>query len=292
MLSAIFYCCDSKQKNSLTLGTEEIYSEFDPNIFIGKHKAKAMILGVFHFSNPGLDSYKEKYTVDILSDKRQAEIKVLLDKLKEFKPTKILIEGLRIEYDSIYNSMYNNYLKGEFDISNRRNENYQLGFRLAKELGHDRIYASDVKSGRWIGEKIDWDNYDADTYTKSLGQYKKANRYDYNKGSMLSDSLKTVRTLTQYLYMENQPSHSLKSHQQYLTMTIEGAGDLFIGADSVARWYKRNIRISANVYDITDFDKEDRILMIYGAGHVWQLRQFFTDSPDFDYVEVNDYLGK
>ena len=75
-------------------------------------------------------------------------------------------------------------------------------------------------------------------------------------------------------------------------MTIEGAGDLFIGADSVARWYKRNIRISANVYDITDFDKEDRILMIYGAGHVWQLRQFFTDSPDFDYVEVNDYLGK
>ena len=67
-------------------------------------------------------------------------------------------------------------------------------------------------------------------------------------------------------------------------------GDNYLGADGVARWYRRNLRIFANAYDFTNFDKEERLLLIYGSGHVWQLRQLFTDSPDFDYVEANDYL--
>ena len=69
-------------------------------------KATVMVVGVFHFDNPGLDDYKPEYQMDILSDERQAEIRELVNKLEDFRPTKI---GLEFKYtaqariDSLYN---------------------------------------------------------------------------------------------------------------------------------------------------------------------------------------------
>ncbi len=139
---------------------------------------------------------------------------------------------------------------------------------------------------------MDWDNYDSDPYLKSRKQYEKSFRYDYNALYERSDSLKTVLLLTDYLKLENTREQSLKGHQAYLTETIlEGARDHYVGADADGKWYRRNLRIFANAYDFTDFKKEERLLLIYGYGHNWQLRQLFSDSPDYDYVEITDYLG-
>lgn len=263
----------------------------NPGQFIGNHQAKAMILGVFHFDNPGLDTYKEEFPFEILESKRQEELGSLLEQIARFKPTKILLESNRLNSDSILNLNYQEYLIGEFDISNKRSEIYQIGFKLAKKLGHSRIYSSDA-SAKWFGADLDWDNYDSDIYMKSRNQYEKSNRYDYEQYYRFSDSLKSVTSLTDYFTITNNPNDRLKDHQVYLTKTIlEGAGDNYVGADAVARWYRRNIRIFANAYDLTDFDNEERLLLIYGAGHVWQLRQLFSDSPDYEYVEVNDYLS-
>ena len=99
--------------------------------------------------------------------------------------------------------------------------------------------------------------------------------------------------MTEHLFFINRMENRLKDHQAYLTENVlEGAGDNYLGADEVARQYRRNLRIFSNVYDLTDFDNEERLLLIYGSGHVWQLRQFFNDSPDFYYVEPNDYLAE
>lgn len=291
LVSLLISCSQSNeyQKREISYG-ENLNRFASPSEFIGDYKSKAMILGVFHFSNPGHDTYKEKYTVDILSEKRQNEIDELIQKLQEFNPTKILIEAPRIKYDSIYNLRYQDYLKGTFDISDKTDERYQVGFKLAKILGHDRIYASDAESTAWFGADIDWDNYDEEAYLKSLGQFDKASRYDFDQFYELGDSLKSVQSLTNHFITINDPNDRLKDHQAYLTNIIGGAGDLYIGADAVARWYQRNLRIFANTYDLADFSKEERLLLIYGSGHVWQLRQLLTDSPDFEYVEVNDYL--
>ena len=261
----------------------------DPNLFIGKHRTKAMVLGVFHFSNPGLDSYKVKYPLNILEKEKQKELDLLLNKIAEYKPTKILVEWNRIKADSITNVRYQDYLKDSFDVSKRSNEVYQIGFKLARKLGHKKIYCSDA-SADWFGVELDWDSYDGDAYLKSKGQYTKSNRYDYESFYSLGDSLKTTKSLSEHLIWLNTAENRLKDHQAYLTRIIEGAGDNYLGADAVANWYRRNLRIFANAYDLTDFDTEDRLLLIYGAGHVWQLRQFFIDSPDYDYVEVNEYL--
>jgi hypothetical protein len=261
----------------------------DPSLFIGNHKAKAMVLGVFHFSNPQLDSYKPKFPFDILEKQRQSELDILLEKIAEYRPTKILLELNRIEMDSLTNESYQSYLKGKFLIDDKNNEVYQIGFKLAKKLNHHRVYCSDADA-KWFGVNLDWDKYDAEAYLKSKGQYEKTTRYDYESLYKLQDSLKTIQSLTRMLNMLNNPVGRLKDHQAYLTNILEGAGDNYLGADNVGRWYRRNLRIFSNAYDFTNFNKEERLLLIYGSGHVWLLRQFFMDSPDFEYVEANDYL--
>ena len=289
----LFASCNAKharnnEENNLKQKANPIS---DPDLFIGKHKAKAMVLGVFHFHNPGLDSYKPKHAFNILEKKRQEELEIFLKQIVKYKPTKILVEWDRIKDDSIANERYLKYLTGTFSIDDKSNEVYQLGFKLAKKLGHKKIYCSDA-SAEWIGVELDWDNYDAEAYLKSKGQYKKSTRYDFQSFYELMDSLKTVQTLTEHLGMLNSPKNRLKDHQAYLTdLILEGAGDNYLGADAVTKWYRRNLRIFANAYDFTDFDREERLLLIYGSGHVWQLRQFFIDSPDFEYIELNEYLS-
>ncbi|WP_350284383.1 DUF5694 domain-containing protein [uncultured Croceitalea sp.] len=266
---------------------------FSPEEFIGEHRTKVSVLGMFHFSNPGLDDYKHKFPFDILSQERQKQLAQLLDALEEFRPTKILVENPRITNDSVLNKAYQEFLKADFDISERTSETYQIGFKLAKRLGHSKIYASDTERLKWFGADIDDSTYDEEAYLRSLDQYKKFKRYDYQSKSRFEDSLKSVLPLKNYLRFLNTPSNRLKNHQGYLTeWAVIGAGDLYNGADATARWYQRNLRIFANAYDITDLSKEERMLLIYGSGHVWTLRQLFKDSPDFEYIEINKYLNE
>ena len=71
-------------------------AQFDlkKSVIYEEKRAKIMTLGLFHFAYPSLDSHKtvEEERIDVLSKKRQTEIKELIAKLKIFKPTKIFIE--------------------------------------------------------------------------------------------------------------------------------------------------------------------------------------------------------
>ena len=291
LVAACCSCSTVSNQTEVTLQKpEEPHPHTDPDQFVGRHRTQVMVLGVFHFDNPGLDSYREVFPFDILEEKRQRELDTVLERIALFQPTKVLLECNRITADSTFNRAYRDYLDGAFDVREKDNEIYQIGFRLAKRLQHDRIYCSDA-SAPWFGAEMDWDHYDEVAYMQARGQYAKSERYDYEGMYRYHDSLKTVQSLVEHLILVNDRSDRLKAHQAYLTATIlEGAGDHYLGADIVGKWYRRNLRIFANAYDVADFDREERLLLLYGSGHVWQLRQLFTDSPDFEYVEVNDYL--
>ena len=285
----LFSCSNSKSAEKILEINSSVVS--DPDEFIGKYKAKTMVLGVFHFANPGGHDYEEVFEVNILLPERQLELEILLNKLAIYNPTKILIERSRKTQDSLANLEYTNFLNGKFSIKEKNDEQYQIAFKLAKKLGHSRIYCSDARADEWFGIDLNWEKFDESKYLKSKNQYHKSNRYDYETFYRLEDSLKASLKLTDYLKVLNNPKNRLKDHQQYLTSTsLMGAGDNYIGADALARWYRRNLRIYSNVYDIVNFNEQERVLIIYGSGHVWSLRQFFKDSPDFDYVEPNDYL--
>ena len=88
-----------------------------------KEKPQLMLLGTFHFKDQGLDGYKPKFSVDILSEKRQKEVEALVDEIAKFKPTKIAIEWKKDKDQRITDSLYNEYLAGRYKL--RENEIFQ-----------------------------------------------------------------------------------------------------------------------------------------------------------------------
>ena len=107
LLTTFISCSQKPSKLMGQVQVSEISNPIsDPNLFIGKHKTKAMVLGVFHFANSTNDSYKQQHSFNILEVKRQKELDFLLEKMAAYKPTKILIEWNRIEFDSTTNMDY------------------------------------------------------------------------------------------------------------------------------------------------------------------------------------------
>lgn len=102
-------------------------------------KARVLVLGVFHMANPGRDMFNLQMD-DVLAPKRRKELGELAETLKKFQPTKIAMEspvgGEKIR------KQYDDYLAGNYSLT--RNESDQIGFRLAKELGHKQVYGIDI----------------------------------------------------------------------------------------------------------------------------------------------------
>jgi hypothetical protein len=101
-------------------------------------RPEILILGTYHMASPGRDVHNMEVD-DVLAAARQQEMAELIDVLKGFRPTKIAIEaqvGSRRVAER-----YTEYLRGEYTLS--RNETDQIGFRLARELGHQVIYPVD-----------------------------------------------------------------------------------------------------------------------------------------------------
>jgi hypothetical protein len=64
----------------------------------------------------------------------------------------------------------------------------------------------------------------------------------------------------------------------------------FFGPDFVTGWwFNRNLRIFRNIQKINT-KPTDRVLVIFGAGHMNLLNLFFDSSPEYKLLRVNDYL--
>ena len=253
--------------------------------FTSEHAtAKLLILGTFHFNDAGLDTYKPEVDVDILSEKRQAELGKILDQLEEFAPTKILIE-VKPERQAEFNERFGRYVAGELELGS--NEIYQVGFRLAKRLGHGRLYAVDA-SGRGYANLPD-----SEEYAKEHGQsFPIADEWEerYMAAYKVEDHAKAESTLTEHLLFLNSPEQLRFSHGHYvLSYLALGTDDEYPAADSLTGWwYNRNLRIYSNVLRV--MEPGDRLLLLIGAGHVPIIRHAAESSPEIDLIPLSQVL--
>lgn len=266
-----------------------------PDLFSDHPKTKMLLLGVFHFDNPGLDDYQPQHQMDIKSKERQKQIKQIVQKLKVFQPTKI---GLEFTYtaQSKIDSLYQLFMDGEFELP--ANEIYQLGFRLAKKLGLQNVHGIDAEGKNYskISELSEKEYNRLVEKYKKMGLQAKPNTkiwYPiYKKLYAYGDSLKTVLPLQDYLLYLNSPERIRRSHGIYLVDSfkfgIGRKGDYF-GADMKTYWYNRNLRILQNIYRIID-SPEDRVLIVIGAGHLPILRHAVKTSPEMELVDVDKCL--
>jgi hypothetical protein len=97
--------------------------------------------GTFYFDNPGLD-IAQFDDANILSPKRQSEVNDVIEKLKDFRPTKIFAE-YPVESQQKVDNAVMKYKAG--DLPQNASEVNQLAYRLAKELNLPIVYAVDYR---------------------------------------------------------------------------------------------------------------------------------------------------
>jgi hypothetical protein len=238
---------------------------------------RVMIVGNFHMANPGHDIHNVQVD-DVLAAPRQAEIARVVAGLARFHPTKVMAEWPA----DLVATRYAQYRAGTLPPS--RNEVVQLGFRLAEAARAEAVYGVDVD-----GEFP----YDAvAAYATAHGQqplldslWAAGDVATKTQARLLKD--KGVSATLRWL---NVPANIARGNDFYRTTLRIGGGDAQPGADLLTAWYRRNFRICANIIQHTK--PGDRVVVFYGAGHAFLLRQCVRETPGFELVEPNAFLPR
>ncbi|RTZ03966.1 DUF5694 domain-containing protein [Flavobacterium sp. GSP6] len=253
---------------------------FNP-VFGQSKKKQILLIGTFHFENPGLDIAKVN-TFNVMTPKSQKELEGITDKIKNFGPDKIFIEWnyeKQEKLDIFYSKNVDSLLSKDAD------ERVQLAFRSAKKLGHKKLFAIDYNQA----------GFPYDSLVKGMQE---ANQFDLikkNKEAMAdyerSQNQKIAKySLTELLIDLNTKESNTKDLNWYLeTANKAGKKDNFVGAYLVSEWYRRNLYIYSLIQKITE-NRDEKIMILLGASHTAMLREFIKYDSNFEIVELKDVL--
>ena len=274
-----------------SLAAQEIpdINSFAPDeiLVAGDQLPQVLLVGTFHFNYPNLDAHvtTEEDQVDLESDARREELRELLNYLARFRPTKIVVERWP---ESNINQQYEKYLTGNVTLP--KSEVYQLGFRLAKQFEHEQLYPCDA--GTLVRSL--YNHPDSTVLRPVLDSiydewgFHTINEMDERYDALydLEDEILTKSTLLEYFLYENSPHRIRRGHGAYLggPFGVDGTN----GQDALAmHWYARNLRIFRNIQRVAT-EPDDRVMVIFGAGHLGILRQQLESYPGMKLVEFGD----
>jgi hypothetical protein len=241
-------------------------------------RAEVMVVGVYHMANPGHDVFNIEVD-DVLSPKRQAEIAQVADVLRRFRPTKIAVEANF--GDRGVAQRYAAYVAGTYELT--RNEIDQLGFRVARELGHSTVYPVDVR-GEFPYPRLV-------KYAQATGQTETFDALQSETGEAVEalSAYIATHTVLQALLFLNSDEQVAEDAGSYFRLAAFGEPWDWAGADLVSDWFRRNMRIYTNVMRLID-SADERILVIYGAGHVGWLQHAFDSNPDIRLRKLAEFV--
>ncbi len=239
-----------------------------------------LLLGTGHWGNPNRDLLNAQYD-DMLSPRRQREIRECVERLKRFRPTKVALEVPPARADAL-NEQYRRYQAGALSLT--AGEEHQLGFRLAAELGHEQVYAIDWQGTMGFGRAL--------TFAREHNQSARLDEHIDRMRRETADFAARMAALSvlDLLRAANDPANLQRNHQWYMLLALVGEGDRYVGAEAVSHWYERNLTIFVNLTRITASPR-DRILVVIGSGHVPLLTHFVQGSGLYALEPVAPYLG-
>ena len=243
---------------------------------------EVLLLGTFHFLESSIDFY---------SSEIQNELDLMARKLLVFNPDVIAVEAaVKAQkcVDESYeifnladlqnrNKMQNETL-GEICMFGQKypitynNESIQIGYRLGKMLGHSKVYA--------IDDDIIINMEVMDNPSSSLKEAMDALYADMNKH--INDTIAGM-----YKYY-NSEEWSKLNHSIYIQANMISMGNNYAGAKMVTKWYERNLKIFSNIQRLAA--KNERIFIIYGAGHLQILRDLINADSNLKLVDIDKYL--
>lgn len=248
-------------------------------------KTKVMTLGVFHFAYHNLDvvTTDKSDQISVLNEPFQSEIISICKAVEEFKPTIIVVEVDPVQQHKI-DSLYQLYKLNNYVLE--RGEVDQLAFRMSKDLGLTKIYCVN----NWGKHYETLDSIFADSVRMArFSDYAMSRNLEHAK-----QKRPKVKSIVDELIWLNNTERIRASLAFYLNEPFqyeETIGD-FTGVDfETGRWFNRNLRIFRNIQRISR-TTDDRILVIFGSGHLNLLNPFIDISEEFELVSPLPYLEK
>lgn len=176
---------------------------------------RVMVLGTFHFDNPGLDIANAQVD-DVLKPQRQVELRELADGLARFQPTLVAVEQDADALPERALPAYTRYLAGEG--RDDRNEILQIGYRLAQRAGLRRVVGIDTP-GDFPFEAVEaW-----------AGRHGRGADLDAEMAAIQArvqamEAQQKTQTIGRVLYDMNRPEVIREDNGFYLRMLAYGAG--------------------------------------------------------------------
>ncbi|WP_298193729.1 DUF5694 domain-containing protein [Novosphingobium sp.] len=244
-----------------------------------------MVLGAYHFGNPGLDTNNIKVD-SVLTPDKQAQLDAVAKALLVFKPTRVMVE-MQSTAPDLATTAYAQFKTA--DLKSDANEITQIGFRIANLAGLKTVEGIDEQSGP--GEP---DYYPYDKLQDAAAKFGQNNLIDATNEpikkwlSQFEKDQKT-RTVAELLIRVNTDPIYVDMSSYYSWLLV-GDNDSQAGADLNAAWYLRNAKIFSKLMHVAR--PGDRVLVVYGAGHGYWLKHFATSVPGYRYVDPVPYLQR
>ena len=240
--------------------------------------AEVLLFGVFHFANPGGDVVRVNQ-INVTTPESQAYLAALAQRLCEFKPTAVLLEFDRAR-ESDMRKQLDAYRAGQAELGT--NENYQIGFRVAKACGVEKIYGFDESEVGWNAEPL------FEYLEKSAPEVLEAFNNEIARLQEAEAAAHRELSLRELLIRANDPEQDRMNKELYLLTNAAGAGFGFEGADATARWWHRNFRMYANVQRYATAG--ERVLVVAGQGHTAILRDLLEIDGRISARDIHPYL--
>lgn len=246
---------------------------------------EVMILGTYHFGNPGQDIHNARID-SVLTPDKQAQLEAVAEGLARFRPTAVAVERVAADQSTMLDHRYPRFAPA--DLLTNPDERVQIGYRLAHRLSLTRIYAIDEQEGD--GEPTYFPFEAVHNWAHANGRAADLDAMHTMIAAKVADLEQRQRTqgIGPILAFMNCPESAAEDKAFHYALMQFGAGDDQPGAVLNGRWFTRNAEIFARLMQAAQ--PGDRIVVVYGAGHVSWLREMVQNTPGFRLVEPGVYL--
>jgi len=257
-----------------------------------------LLVGTFHFNNPGHDVVKTK-TFDIMAPKVQAELETMTDRIGAYHPNKIFVEW-SVEKQGELDELYQAYLAGGYEqyITAKypkpstqslllKGEMVQLAFRAGKKAKLTKIHAFDY-------DKVSLPFDSVMNSMKAAHQEPLLKAIDARVAGMAASQNKKIETytLTQLLLDTNTKANLDENKGFYLELINRaGSPSNFTGPLLVSEWYRRNLYMHSIVQKALE-PTDTKAMVLVGSGHAAIIKEFIEVDKTLKLKELKDVLKK
>lgn len=251
---------------------------------------EALLIGTFHYHNPGADVAKTK-SFDVMSPASQQVLETMTEQIKAYHPTKIFVEW-PVDEQAELDSLYEVYLKGDYfknkELSNfyLKNEIFQLAFRAAKKNNLERVYAIDYTKTSFPFEEV----MQAITTAKQteLEQEIMDGIATFTTG--FDNKIEAGASLLELTYYLNTPEMRYFSNDFHNNIMLQ-VGELndYSGPFLTAEWFKRNLYMWSFIQKHCQ-PTDERIMVLAGASHIAMFENFIKENKNWSAKELKDIM--